>query len=128
MKTGVPVDQELLTALRSRLSQLEERACELEAQVLAAQARVDALAIGARASSEEAEKDLVAALVPWARRESVAIVEDARRRAAELRGNDAPSELWDLGRWLVSYFELQERLVQLVREMAFGAPGLDGHP
>ena len=65
----------------------------------------------------EIEKEQVARLVPWAEEESVAIVVDARHRAAELAlGTEAPPELEDLGRLLLSHFELQEQLVHLLSE------------
>jgi hypothetical protein len=118
-------DEELIKAQRSRLIELERRARELEAQVLAAQGRLGALVVGARVRSAEIEKEQVAGLVPWAKEESVAIVQDARHRAAELRlGTEAPPELEDLGRLLLNHFELQEQLVQVLKKAALGAgPG-----
>jgi hypothetical protein len=65
------------------------------------------------------ENDQVAKLLQWAEAESVLIVQDARRRAAELEvGSEASAELEDLGRLLLSHFELQERLVSLLSEIA----------
>jgi hypothetical protein len=118
-------DEELIKAQRSRLIELDKRALELEAQVLAAQGRLGALVVGARVRSAEIEKEQVAGLVPWANEESVAIVQDARHRAAELSlGTETPPELEDLGRLLLTHFELQEQLVQLLRKAALGAgPG-----
>ncbi len=118
-------DEELIKAQRSRLIELETRARELEAHVLAAQARLGSLVVEARVRSAEVEKEQVAALVPWAEQESVAIVQDARHRAAELSlGTEAPPEFEDLGRLLLSHFELQEQLVHLLREAALGVgPG-----
>jgi hypothetical protein len=117
-------DESLLTALRARLAELERRAGELEGEVLAAQARLGALVKRAGARSDEAENELVAALVPRAREEAVAILADARRRAAELGlSADARLELEDLGTLLLTHFELQERLVRLVTEMTSGARG-----
>ena len=116
-------DESLLTALRARLAELELRAGELEGEVLAAQARLGALVKRAGARSGEAENELVAALVPRARQEALAIVMDARRRAAELGlSADARLELEDLGSLLLTHFELQERLVQLVTKMTSEAP------
>jgi len=115
-------DEELIKAQRSRLIELKTRARDLEVQLLAAQARLGALVVGARVRSSEVEKEQVAGLVPWAEQESVAIVQDARHRAAELSlGTEAPPELEDLGRLLLSHFELQEQLVGLLREAALGA-------
>jgi hypothetical protein len=118
-------DEELIKAQRSRLIELDTHARELEAQVLAAQARLGALVVRARVRSVEVEKEQVAGLVPWAEKESVAIVQDARHRAAELAlGTEAPPELEDLGRLLLSHFELQEHLVHLVRKAVHAAgPG-----
>jgi hypothetical protein len=114
-------DEELIKAQLSRLTELETRAHELEGQVLAAQARLGALVVKARERSTEIEKEQVAGLVPWAKQESVAIVQDARHRAAELSlGTEAPPELEDIGRLLLGHFELQEQLVNLVREAALG--------
>ncbi len=119
---GVPcTDEELLTALRSRLAHLEHRADELEGQVLAAQARIGTLVKRARARSQEAEGALVATMLSWAREEAVATIEDARRRAAELgMSQGAPNGLGALGKLLVTHFELQESLVSLTAEMALG--------
>jgi hypothetical protein len=118
-------DDELIKAQRARLVELETRSRELEAHVLAAQARLGALVVRARSRSLEVEREQVAALVPWAEEESFAIVGDARHRAAELsHGTEAPPELEDLGRLLLSHFELQEQLVRLLREAALGTgPG-----
>jgi hypothetical protein len=118
-------DEELIKAQRSRLIELDTRAGELEAQVLAAQGRLGALVVRARVRSEEVEKEQVAGLVPWALEESVAIVQDARHRAAELAlGTEAPPELEDLGRLLLSHFALQEQLVHLLGEAVLVAgPG-----
>jgi len=121
-------DDELIKAQRSRLMELEARARDLEAQVLGAQARLGALVVRARVRSGEIEREQVAALVPWAKQESVAIVQDARHRAAELSlGTEAPPELEDVGRLLLDHFELQEQLAQLVREAALAA-GMDAPP
>jgi hypothetical protein len=118
-------DEELIKAERSRLIELDTRARELEGHVLAAQARLGALVVRARVRSVEVEKEQVAGLVPWAEEESVAIVQDARHRAAELTlGAEVPPDLEDLGRLLLSHFELQEQLVRLLREAAVGTgPG-----
>ena len=110
-------EPDAVTVARSRLDELERTANELEDQALAAQGRLATLAKQARARAEEEETTLVAGMVPWARREALAIVEDARRRAAELGSTDAfPIELGDIGGMLVSHFELQERLVRLIAE------------
>jgi hypothetical protein len=118
-------DEELIKAQRSRLVELERQAREFEAQILDAQARLRVLAIAARDRSVELEKQHVAGLVPWAEEEAVAIVLDARHRAAELSpGPESPPELEDLGRMLLSHFELQEQVVHLLREAALGVgPG-----
>jgi hypothetical protein len=118
-------DEELIKAERSRLIELDARARELEGHVLAAQARLGALVIRARVRSVEVEKEQVAGLVPWAEEESVAIVQDARHRAAELTlGTEVPPDLEDVGRLLLSHFELQEQLVRLLSEAALGTgPG-----
>jgi hypothetical protein len=111
-------DEELVEALRSRLAELELLAGELEEQVLAAQARLGALIKEVRARAEEAEDSLASALVPTARVDAAEAVDDARRRASELGLNTATQlEVGDLGRLLVTHFELQERLVQLVAEV-----------
>ncbi len=116
-------DEELLTALRSRLAQLEGRADEVESQVVAAQLRLGGLVKRARARSGEAEGALVATMLSWAHDEAVATLEDARRRAAELGMNpDAPDGLGALGKLLVTHFELQEQLVNLTAEMALEPP------
>jgi hypothetical protein len=121
-------DEELIKAQRSRLTELETRARDLETQVLGAQARLGALVVKARVRSGEIEREQVAGLVPWARQESVAIVQDARHRAAELSlGAEAPPELEDIGRLLLNHFQLQEHLAHLVREAALGA-GLEASP
>jgi hypothetical protein len=118
-------DEELLAALRARLTELERRAGELEAQALDAQARLGALVKKTRARSEETEQALIAALLPWAQDEAVAIIRDARRRAAELdMGVDAPHGTAALDRLLVTHFELQERLVRLVAELTHEASDL----
>ncbi len=118
-------DEELIKAEQSRLTELDARARELEEHVLAAQARLGALVVRARVRSVEVEKEQVAGLVPWAEKESVAIVRDARHRAAELTlGTEVPPDLEDLGRLLLNHFELQEQLVHLLREAALGTgPG-----
>ncbi|HUC13776.1 MAG TPA: hypothetical protein VMS00_04925 [Acidimicrobiales bacterium] len=115
-------DEELIKAQRSRLIEFERRARELEAHVLTAQARLGALVVRARVRSGEVEKEQVAGLVPWAEEESIAIVQDARQRAMELSlGTEAQPDLEDLGRLLLSHFELQEQLVHLLREAALAA-------
>ncbi len=112
-------DEELIKAQRSRVLELERRARELEGQLLAAQSRLATLEERARARSAEVENEQIAALVPWAKEESVAIVQDARQRAAELGvGTETSPELEDLGRLLLSHFELQERLVHVIRAAA----------
>jgi hypothetical protein len=118
-------DEELIKAKRSSLVELEKTARELERQVLAAQFRLGALEVKARELSAQTDKEQVAGLVPWAKEESVAIVQDARRRAAELnQGTEHPPDLEDLGRMLLSHFELQEQLVRVVTEAALGVgPG-----
>ena len=118
-------DEELIKAQLSRQSELDARARELEGLVLDAQGRLGALVLRARVRSVEVEKEQVAGLVPWALEESVAIVQDARHRAAELAlGTEARPELEDLGRLLLSHFELQEQLVHLLREAVLVAgPG-----
>jgi hypothetical protein len=119
-------DEELIKAQRSRLVELDARARELEGHVLAAQARLGALVVRARVRSVEVEKKQVAGLVPWAKEESVAIVQDARHRAAELSlGTEVAPDLEDLGRLLLSHFELQEQLVNLLREAALRAGPAD---
>lgn len=112
-------NEELVTALRSRLAELTNRAVELEGQVVAAQARLGALVRTARARSLEAESARTASVVPEARQEAIAIVQDARRRAAEL-GQDADASVAvdDLGNMLVAHFQLQEELVPLVTEIS----------
>ncbi len=118
-------DEELIKAQRSRLIELDARARELEGHLLAAQARLGALVVRARVQSLEVEKEQVAGLVPWAEEESVTIIQDARHRAAELTlGSEVPPDLEDLGRLLLSHFELQEQLVGLLSEAALAArPG-----
>jgi hypothetical protein len=112
-------DQELIKAQCSELIELDRRASELESQVLSAQARLGALAVEARDVPSKVEQEQIAALVPWAEEESAAIVRDAQRRAAELSLGIGPQpKLEDLGRLLLSHFEMQERLVQLLREAA----------
>jgi hypothetical protein len=118
MSVGKPLgDAELIKAERSRLIELEARARELEGQVQVAQERFGALLVGASDERSVEENDQVAKLLQWAEAESVLIVQDARRRAAELEvGSEASAE--DLGRLLLSHFELQERLVSLLSEIA----------
>jgi hypothetical protein len=118
MSVGNPLgDAELIKAERSRLIELEARARELEGQVQVAQERFGALLAGASDERSVEENDQVAKLLQWAEAESVLIVQDARRRAAELEvGSEASAE--DLGRLLLSHFELQERLVSLLSEIA----------
>jgi hypothetical protein len=132
-------DAELITALRSRLAELDIRAGELEQRVAASQARLVQLVTRVRERSLEAEGALVEALVPWAREEATAIVKDAQRRAAELgptsgtasdldrRGltpaelgltSDAGVELGAIGELVISHFQLQESLVRLIANMA----------
>ena len=120
MSVGNPLgDAELIKAERSRLIELEARARELEGQVQVAQERFGALLVGASDERSVEENDQVAKLLQWAEAESVLIVQDARRRAAELEvGSEASAELEDLGRLLLSHFELQERLVSLLSEIA----------
>ena len=88
-----------------------------------------ALLARARARSVQAEEAYATALVLKARQDALAIVADARRRAAELRAAAQPAagevrtqggatELEDLGRMLVTHFELQERLVNLIAEVS----------
>lgn len=121
-------DEELVAALRSQVAELTSRAGLLEDQVRAAQARLGALVAQARARSGEAEETYATALVPKARQEALAIVTDARRRAAELTGAGPAGveagttgeavEMEDLGRLLVTHFELQERLVNLIAQIS----------
>jgi hypothetical protein len=118
-------DGELLRAQHSRLSELEERATELETQLSAAQDRLRALVAAVRSRSAEVDREQVAALVPWARNESFVIVQDARQRAAELAGDPYAPGFSELGRLLLSHFELQERLVDLVTGMALEAQDID---
>jgi hypothetical protein len=116
---GPSVPVPLIKAQRARLIELETRARELEVQVLAAQARLGELAVAGGDGPSEVEKEQDAGLVPWAEEEAVAIVQDARRRAAELEpGAEAQSELADLERLLVRHFELHETLVSLLSEIA----------
>lgn len=122
-------DAELLTALRVRLAELEERASELDLQVAHAELDLGKLVVQARTRAGEVERGLVADLVPWARRESAAIVDDARRRAAELGVSpETSSQLQDLGRLLISHFELEEQLVRLVAKLALEGPSPGGVP
>jgi phosphatidate cytidylyltransferase len=110
-----------LAALRSRRAELERRAEDLEDQARAAQGRLAALASKARQHFEDEENTLVATLVPWAREEAVTIVDDARRRAAELSMIDGgPLGLRALGQLVVGHFELQERLVRMTADMVSG--------
>jgi hypothetical protein len=118
-------DEALLRAEHSRLSELEGRANELEAELSAAQERLKVLVAAVRARSAEVDREQVAALVPWARSESVLIVQDARQRAAELAEDPHALEFSELGRLLLSHFELQERLVNLVTGMALEAHVVD---
>jgi predicted transcriptional regulator len=116
-------DAEMITALRSRLTELDRRAGELEEQGVAAQARLGELVVRVRERSQETESSLLAAMVPWARHEAVDIVDDARRRAAELGIETGTAlELGALGELLVSHFELQESLVRLISEIALDPP------
>jgi hypothetical protein len=65
------------------------------------------------------DNEEVDGLVRWAQEESVAIVQDAQRRAAELEPDaTASSEPEELARLLLSYFELQETLVNLLSQIA----------
>jgi vacuolar-type H+-ATPase subunit H len=119
-------DEELVNAQRARVKELETLADKLDGQVLNARARLGELVLQVRARSEESEKELVAALVPWAHKESAAIVRDAQRRAAELNNRgDAPPDVSDIGTLLAEHLELQERLLHMVTEMALGGLELD---
>lgn len=106
-----PVPAEVAVAVAGRLQELVQTE---QALVDLAKRALDRPAT-AQATTEDGD------LLAWAGQEAAAIVSDARARATELAlSGGEPLSLDDLGQLLVSHFDLEERLVNLVHKLLVG--------